>query len=73
MQHPDGGARRPAPGDGVRAHGVAEQIRFKVKCVGSADASLNSIADDLQESSSVVPGPDLKKIVKKKRTLDLIK
>jgi hypothetical protein len=35
--------------------------------VSIANASLNSIADDLQESSNVVPNPDLKKIVKKIR------
>ena len=60
MQHPDGGAHRPAPGGGVWAHGVAEQISLRV-CVGVAYASLNSIAGDLQESSNVVPDPCLKK------------
>ena len=38
---------RPAPGGGVWAHGVAEQIGLRL-CVGVAYTSLNSIAGDLQ-------------------------
>jgi hypothetical protein len=51
----------------VWAHVVAEQICLKIQCVSSANASLNSVADDLQESSSVVPDPDLKEKIKKVR------
>ena len=47
MQHPGGGAHRPAPRGGMYAHIVAEQSGVSVR-VGIAYTSLNSMAGDLQ-------------------------
>ena len=47
MQHPGGGAHRPAPRGGMYVHIVAEQSGVSVS-VDIAYTSLNSMAGDLQ-------------------------
>ena len=61
MQYPYGGAHRPVQEDGVWTRGVAEQICLLVQCLLCADASLNSVAGDLQYYFSIVPSPCLER------------